>query len=486
MFAFTATMRSHFQRKKLLRRPHPSISIPRRNLDLNLNLTRNPSGIRPSDFGLLSTFGLRVSALLLSLFLTSSGFAAEFISGADFSHLAYFQNCGVLYKETGQPQDALAILKSSGLTCVRLRLFTSNAAQATADPYDYTNNLNYTVPLAVRVKNAGLQFMLDFHYSDTWADPGHQTKPAAWASLIFTQLLSQMRAYNSNSIAAFQAAGAMPDYVAVGNEISSGLLWPDGAVGGTNDTPAQWLKLAQLLNSAIQGIRDAAGQSMPKLIIHIDRGGDWAGTQWFFDGLQNQQAVPFDIIGESYYPFWHGPLSNVLNCLTNAARRYNKPVLIAETDFPWANSTNIYGIPATPNGQVQYLATLAQVVKSVPGGQGAGICWWGSEYQSVTNASLAGFDKRSFFDSSGNSLPIVDAMGQLVAPIRLEAGLTNLNLTLSWPLSGAALALVTASNLPPLGTWSPVTSATWTTGRVFTATLPVSRVSSHFYRLQSN
>src|SRR4029077_2348106 len=119
--------------------------------------------------------------------------------------------------------------------------------------------------------------------------------------------------------------------------------------------------------------------------------------------------------------------------------RYGKPVLIAETDFPWANSTNIYGIPASPDGQVQYLATLAQVVKTVPGGLGMGICWWGSEYQSVTNANLAGFDKRSFFDGAGNVLPIVDAVGQLVAPIRLAAALDNLNLTLSWPLSGAGL-----------------------------------------------
>jgi len=225
---------------------------------------------------------------------------------------------------------------------------------------------------------------------------------------------------------------------------------------------------------------------MPKLIIHIDRGGDWAGTQWFFDSLQSQQPVPFDIIGESYYPFWHGPLSNVLNCLTNAARRYSKPVLLAETDFPWSNSTNIYGIPATPDGQVQYLATLAQVVKSVPGEQSAGICWWGSEYQTITNASLAGFDKRSFFDSTGNALPILDAMGQLVAPIRLDATLTNLNLTLSWPLSGAGLSLVNAANLPPGASWVPVTGGVWTTGRVFTATLPVSHVSSRFYRLQSN
>src|SRR5438105_1289035 len=102
--------------------------------------------------------------------------AADFISGADFSHLAFFEARGIEYRDGGQPQDGLAILRNHGVTCVRLRLFTSSAAQAQADPYNYINNLDYTVPLAVRVKNAGLKFLLDFHYSDTWADAGHQSK----------------------------------------------------------------------------------------------------------------------------------------------------------------------------------------------------------------------------------------------------------------------------------------------------------------------
>lgn len=195
-------------------------------------------------------------------------------------------------------RDGLAILKDHGLSCVRLRLLTSSAAQAQADPYNYINNLDYTLPLAQRVKNAGLQLMLDFHYSDTWADPGQQAKPAAWAGLTFAQLTQQLRQYNSNCIAAFKAAGAMPDYVQVGNEIIGGLLWPDGQVGGAYDTPAQWSKLAHLLTNAITGIKDAAGSQMPRIVVHIDRGGDWQGTQWFFDHLLQQQ-VQFDIIGES-------------------------------------------------------------------------------------------------------------------------------------------------------------------------------------------
>lgn len=274
---------------------------------------------------------LMAGFLSLPLFPAS---AADFIAGADYSHLAFFEQRGIVYRDAGQPRDALAILKDRGLTCARLRLFTSSAAQAAADPYNYINNLDYTLALALRVKNAGLKFMLDFHYSDSWADPGKQTKPAAWTNLSFPQLKDQMRAYNSNTIAVLKAAGAMPDYVQVGNEIIGGLLWPEGRVGGGYDTPTQWSQLAQLLTNAIAGIRDAAGQQMPAIMIHIDRGGDWGGTQWFFDRLLQQQ-VPFDLIGLSYYPFWHGNFDALSNCLHNTALRYAKPVVIAETAFPW-------------------------------------------------------------------------------------------------------------------------------------------------------
>src|SRR5215470_3840976 len=109
----------------------------------------------------------------------------NFLAGADFSHLAFFEARGVHYRENGAVYDGIQILKNHGINCVRLRLFTSSAAQAAADPYNYINNTNYTVPLAVRVKNAGLLFCLDFHYSDTWADPGKQATPTAWTNLAF-------------------------------------------------------------------------------------------------------------------------------------------------------------------------------------------------------------------------------------------------------------------------------------------------------------
>src|ERR1017187_1615671 len=313
-----------------------------------------------------------VGAALLFLVSAYCSTAGDFIVGADMSDLALFESKGKVYKDGGVTTDALTILHKYGVTCVRLRLFTSSAAQAAADPYDYINNTNYTIPLAQRVKNAGLQFCLDFHYSDTWADPSHQAIPSPWTNnLSYANLVQQMLTYNSNSIAAFRAAGAMPDYVEVGNEITGGMLWPYGEVGSPSNN---WSQLAGLMNAAIQGIQAAsAGTSMPKIIVHIDRGGDWSTTEWFFDNL-TAHGVPFDIMGESYYPFWDGTLANLSNCLNNSANRYHKPVSVMETAFPWTNSywtTSINGITPTVTGQVLYVVALAPIVKGVSGGGGA-------------------------------------------------------------------------------------------------------------------
>jgi arabinogalactan endo-1,4-beta-galactosidase len=316
--------------------------------------------------------------------------------------------------------DAVSILKNQGINCARLRLFTSSAAQAQADPYNYTNNLAYAVPLAVRVKSAGMKLLLDYHFSDTWADPGHQAKPAEWTNLAYAQLQAQVRSYCSNTIAALSAAGALPDYVQIGNETTSGLLWTEGEVGGAYENAAQWSQLGTLMKAAIQGVKDAAGANAPRFIVHIDRGGDWATTKWFFDSL-NAQAVPFDIIGQSYYPFWHGSLDNLRDCLSNTVVRYQKPIIVAETGFPFTNSTNLVGFTASTNGQVDYVIALAQIVKGLPGAKGMGIFWWAAEYQNLSGYNLAGFNQRSLFGSTGNVLPAAWALGQLSAPLVMSA-----------------------------------------------------------------
>lgn len=428
---------------------------------------------------------LRLTIIIGFVFLISGNARAQsFLSGADLSHLVFFENRGISYKSNNVAQDAIAILKARGINCVRLRLFTSSATQASVDPYNYTNNLNYTLPLAVRVKSAGLKLLLDFHFSDTWADPGNQAKPMSWTNLTFTQLQIQIRNHCSNTIAQLNSAGAMPDYVQIGNETTSGLLWPDGQVGGAFENTTQWSQLGALMKAAIQGVKDVSSAATPKFIAHIDRGGDWATTQWFFDHL-NAQAVPYDIIGQSYYPFWHGSLDDLKNCLTNAVQRYNKPIIIAETDFPYSNSTNILGITATTNGQVEYVIALAEVVKGLPAGKGFGIFWWAAEYQTLSGFNLAGFNRRSLFGSNGSVLPVADALGQLATPLNISVTLTNGSTKLRWPLSGAGMNLVSATNYPT-ATWQLVTNIAASTGGVYSVTISNTAERLRLYRLRGN
>lgn len=422
---------------------------------------------------------------LLALIAAHAGAEDIFMAGADLSHVRFFEERGIVYREQGQVRDAFEILKRAGLNCARLRLFTSSEAQAQTNPYNAINNLDYTLPLALRAKAAGLSVLLDFHYSDSWADPGHQAKPVTWTNLTFTQLETQLRNYSSNCIARFKAAGVMPQYVQIGNEITSGMLWPDGRVGGQYETPAQWAQLGKLLKAAIAGVTDAAGAERPKIMIHIDRGGDWSATQWFFDNLRTQQ-VEFDIIGQSYYPFWHGTFEALRTCLINAANRYQKPVVVVETAFPWTNSASVLGIPATPEGQTRFVAELARIVKGLPGGKGAGIVWWGTEYQAVTGVATAGFQWRSFFAADGEILEGARALGQLTVPVVLRGIKTNASMILSWPLSGAGLSLRTSPNLAPPTQWAPVNHQFDGGALGFKGTVEIGDAPAQFFRLQSN
>lgn len=418
--------------------------------------------------------------------MTPPASAIEFLAGADMSHVGFFEDRGITYRADGQAQDVFDILKERGLNCIRLRLFTSSASQASADPYNYINNLDYTLPLAVRVKAAGLKLLLDFHYSDTWADPGDQLKPDAWSGLNFSQLEQQIQDYSSNSIAALKTAGAMPDYVQVGNEIIGGMLWDDGRVGGAFNNATQWNQLGALMKAAISGIQGAAGTTAPQIIVHIDRGGDWVSTRGFFEKL-NQEGVPYDIIGQSFYPWWHGRFIDLQFCLANTIAFFGKPVVVMETAFPWTNSTynpNL-GIPKTVEGQVQYTVRLAEVVKGLPNRLGDGIFWWGSEYVHLGGQPLAGFDRASFFDFDGSVLPVVQTLGQLTSDVALSATRKENSLSLQWPLSGAGLSLTTTTSPAPTAIWMNVTNPVTNLGGPYRATVPMGETPRQFYRLES-
>jgi arabinogalactan endo-1,4-beta-galactosidase len=330
----------------------------------------------------------------------------RFLVGGDISLLSKEEQLGQVYKDGGKPESALTIFKDHGWNFMRLRLWVHPTGQDI-----YVNDLPYTVALGRRIKKAGFALLLDIHYSDSWADPGKQHKPAAWADLPFDQLVQTVHDYSRDVITAMRKGGAMPDMVQVGNEITPGMLLPDGQDWGPGH---DFKNLGILLNAGIAGVKSGSGKQTPPLImIHIDRGGDWKGTMWYFDNL-TAQHVPFDVIGLSYYPMFHGPLSGLQETLQNAATRYGKPIIVVETGYAYApngRQASASEYPNTPEGQRAFLAALVATVRSTPNGLGRGVNYWEPEWIPVKGL-MGSWDSLTLFDDQGNALPGIDALGR--------------------------------------------------------------------------
>lgn len=190
----------------------------------------------------------------------------------------------------GKEKDCLQLLKERGMNTIRLRVFV-NPSQDKASGHCSAAE---TVVMALRAQKAKMRIMIDFHYSDTWADPAKQAKPAAWANLSFDALQNKVYEHTFDVLTALKKAGVTPEWVQVGNEIPGGMLWPDGS---TNN----WAQLAQLLNKGYEAAK--AVNAKIKVIVHVDEGNNNEKFRWFFDKATEHQ-VKYDVIGLSYYPFW--------------------------------------------------------------------------------------------------------------------------------------------------------------------------------------
>ena len=339
--------------------------------------------------------------------------------GVDISFVEMFESAGVNYPdEHGQPIDLFQIMEDSSINIIRLRLFTATEDQAKIDPYSHGNTLNLTLRLARRIKTHNLQFMLDFHYSDTWADPGKQAKPSAWANFTFEQLKETLYNYTRDSLLAFVEQGTVPQYIQIGNEITNGMLWPDGYVGSNSS----WTQFVTLLDAASQAVRTVL-KDQTKIIVHITSSTDWLSAKRFYDHVV--EAVDFDIIGLSYYPQWQGRLNLLGPCLEQISRNYDKQIFIVETDYRWAadkyanNSLkNITGFDETPEGQIQYAEAVGQIlVNSTDKMRETGLFWWAPEFVATkTDPKLSGHVLQGFFNPNQTALLIVRAFGKLGRP----------------------------------------------------------------------
>jgi len=328
--------------------------------------------------------------LFLTLFLLNNIIVAQnsdFFKGADISFVPIIEDLGGAYTVGGTQTDPIEIFSQNGVDYFRLRLWHT--------PTDGYCGLQKTIQMAARLKQNGSKFLLDIHYSDTWADPAHQTKPLAWQSLAFTNLVDSVYAYTLNVVQTFNDANLLPDMIQIGNEITVGFLWPEGRVGGTYNTTTQWQQFTTLLKAARNAIVDAVPGTTIPIMLHIDRGGDNAGARWFFDKMNSYQ-VNYDYIGLSFYPWWHGTLTQLTQNLNDLATRYGKNLIVVETAYPWTlqafdNVTNIVGstsqlhsgYSATVDGQFNFLFDIIQIIKNVPSNKGKGLFYWAPEYISV-------------------------------------------------------------------------------------------------------
>lgn len=289
------------------------------------------------------------------------------IRAADISFLPEIRNATVQFKDrNGQVKDALTILKEEGCNTIRLRLWHT--------PQTNHSGFEEVEQFAAEVKSKGLKLWLTVHYSDTWADPGHQTKPAAWSTLSTTDLGDSVYNYTRKIVKQLS-----PDFIQIGNEINAGFLWPNGSISTIAD-------FITLLKKGIQAVRDES--PTPKIIIHY-AGTD--GSTWFYDQLKNNN-VDYDIIGISYYPRWHTKsLITLRSVLAQLAITYSKEVVLAETGYPftldWNDWTNnlvgltdhlVVGYPATVKGQYDFMMQLRKMVSEINGGKG--IAYWAPEW----------------------------------------------------------------------------------------------------------
>lgn len=322
--------------------------------------------------------------------------ASDYAVGADLSFLKQAEDRGTQFKENGEPKPGLQIFRDHGYNWIRLRLFHT--------PTELPNNLEYTIATAKAAKALGYKFLLDYHYSDTWADPGKQFIPKAWEGFNHDQLVQAVFEYTRDTMRAFGEAGVLPDMVQVGNEVSNGMLWPDGKL------PDNWDSFADLVRAGINGVDAGRGNGVrPRIMIHIDKGGDWQATKEFFDEFHHY-GIGYDVIGQSYYPWWHGSLLDLKENLDFMAKEYRKEIMLAEVAYncrPGEYLKRPGPFPETPEGQAAFLEEVQRLVVATPNGLGKGVFWW-------EPAVTGGLERRGFFDPQFNVLPVIGVFDRWV------------------------------------------------------------------------
>ena len=365
----------------------------------------------------------------------------KFYKGMDLSTIKEVEGLGGRFYDHGEEKDVFEILKSYGMNAVRLRLW-NDPYGPDGTPYGAgTNDLPTTLELAKRAKAQGMEVLLCMHYSDFWADPGKQRVPKAWRGMDAEQLTEEVYSFTRDTLLAMRRAGAFPDLIQVGNELTNGMLWPQGKLleCGNYDN------LAKFVSAGIRAVR-SLDQEIP-IMIHLDNGGNAPMYRNWFDHYL-ERGEDFQIIGLSYYPFWHGSLEELKNNMNDLAVRYGKELVIAEVSMGFTMAD--YGVyenlaqeerkgyatkpelveklefPMTKKGQADFMKALFAVIDQVPENKCSGFFYWEPAWIPVPGSGWANeaafqyieekgpggneWANQALFDYEGQSLPALEVI----------------------------------------------------------------------------
>ena len=357
----------------------------------------------------------------------------KFVKGMDLSTLLELERCGAKYYDNGEERDLLAIMKSYDVDTIRIRLWNDPWSE-TGESYGAgENDLKTSLEIAKRVTAAGFGVLLNFHYSDFWADPGKQIKPKAWADYGVKELEQAVYDYTLESMQTFLDAGVNITMVQVGNELSNGLLWPEGKVPNYDN-------IATFVNAGIRAVRKADA-TIP-VMIHLDNGGNNALYREWFDNF-TKRGEDFEIIGLSYYPFWHGSLQMLNDNMNDIAERYGKDLVIAEVSMGYTMEdyknyeklsdeerkgyatrpalVEKIEYPMTKQGQYDFMEDFLNRISHIKGGKGKGFFYWEPAWIPMPGCGWANEESLNYiqdpgpggnewanqalFDYDGNALP---------------------------------------------------------------------------------
>lgn len=325
------------------------------------------------------------------------GISPDLISAVDISDYPKISSYNpTFYDENNNEIDFINTLIQNGVNTIRLRLWVN--------PTNESSSLNEVKEFSDELKSLGFKIWITPHFSDTWAHPGQQQIPANWESLSFEELKNQLYTYTGQIMNEID-----PDYIQIGNEINTGILFPHGNIANNQD------QFVELVNVGVSAVRNNSTNA--KIILHC---AGFESSNWFFNIVKE---VDYDIIGISYYPRWHGKsLNDLQNQLSNLSVNFNKEVLIAETSYPftlgWNDWTNnnvgleehliLPEYPASPQGQKDFIRDIKNLILEV--NNGIGFCYWGADsiaWDGETSTNGSTWENQAVFDFDNKELPVL-------------------------------------------------------------------------------